>query len=121
MFFQVFRMNKNIEHISFWYLPFIMIGTWSCHLVGGSVGREGVAMQIGASIADVFTKRLPKFYNSYDFIRLRKVLLICGFAAGFSGLFHVLFAGIIFAFELLITADLFLCLNSDYNCIFCCK
>lgn len=65
-------------------------------------------MQIGASIADVFTKRLPKFYNSYDFIRLRKVLLICGFAAGFSGLFHVPFAlGIIFAFELLITADLF--------------
>ena len=84
-----------------------MIGTWTCHLVGASVGREGVAMQIGASISDVFTERVESLYSSKDFVRLRRVLLICGFAAGFSGLFHVPFAAIVFAFELLIIADLF--------------
>src|SRR5699024_1189558 len=31
--------------------PFIIIGTWLTHLFGGSAGREGVAVQLGAAIA----------------------------------------------------------------------
>ena len=30
-------------------VPFVIISTWLTHLFGGSAGREGVALQIGAT------------------------------------------------------------------------
>ncbi|QPK94127.1 chloride channel protein [Actinomyces sp. zg-332] len=106
--FRICCLGTKIEHIPFRYMPFIMIGTWTSHVVGASVGREGVAMQIGATISDAFTKRIKALYTFKEFDRIRKTLLVCGFAAGFAGLFHVPFAAIVFAFELLIVNDLFL-------------
>lgn len=32
-------------------VPLVMIGTWITHLFGGSAGREGVAVQIGATLS----------------------------------------------------------------------
>ena len=37
-------------------VPFVVIGTWLAHLVGASVGREGVAVQIGATVGHWFGK-----------------------------------------------------------------
>ncbi|WP_082781198.1 chloride channel protein [Streptococcus sp. DD13] len=75
-------------------IPLVMLSTWATHLFGGSAGREGVAVQIGATLADqVFhTLRLKKG---------RHILIVSGIAAGFSGLFQIPLAASFFALEVL--------------------
>ena len=36
--------------------PLILVTTALSHLCGGSAGREGIALQTGASLADQFTR-----------------------------------------------------------------
>lgn len=73
--------------------PMILLGTIVTHLFGGSAGREGTAVQIGASIADQLT-HIFKF-NKTD----RRNLLIAGMAAGFGSVFGTPLAGGIFGLE----------------------
>lgn len=40
-------------------VPLIMLSTWGTHLFGGSAGREGVAVQIGATVSHWIGQRLP--------------------------------------------------------------
>lgn len=40
-------------------VPLIMLSTWATHLFGGSAGREGVAVQIGATVSHWIGRRLP--------------------------------------------------------------
>ena len=75
-------------------VPFTIAGTWLTHLFGGSAGREGVAIQIGGTIAHALGKRLP-MQNG------RKLLLVTGMAAGFAGLFQTPIAATFFALEVL--------------------
>lgn len=75
-------------------VPIVMGSTWLTHLVGGSAGREGVAVQIGATVSHQVGKRLP-FQNA------SRIFLIAGMAAGFSGLFQTPVAAILFAMEVL--------------------
>ena len=66
-------------------VPLVMVGTWITHLFGGSAGREGVAVQIGATLSHAFGKKLKMPDNS-------KVMLITGMAAGFvTGVLHTFF------------------------------
>jgi H+/Cl- antiporter ClcA len=73
--------------------PLILFTTVLTHLVGGSAGREGTAVQIGGSIAG-----LP-----FRFFQLEKyqqqVILRCGAAAGFGAVFGTPLAGAVFAIE----------------------
>ena len=39
-------------------VPLIMLTTWMSHLFGGSVGREGVAVQIGATLSHRFARHI---------------------------------------------------------------
>jgi len=73
-------------------IPFAMISTWLTHLFGGSAGREGVAIQIGGTIAHGIGRRIPIENGS-------KILLITGMAAGFAGLFQTPIAAVFFAME----------------------
>ena len=43
--------QQKREKIPMALVPLVMLGTWSTHLFGGSAGREGVAVQIGATLA----------------------------------------------------------------------
>jgi H+/Cl- antiporter ClcA len=48
------------------------------YLFGGSAGREGIAVQMGASLSD----QLAKFYRIEP--EERKILLVSGAGAGFG-------------------------------------
>lgn len=75
-------------------IPFSIVSTWLTHLFGGSAGREGVAIQIGGTIAHWIGRRLP-------IKDAGKILLIAGMAAGFGGLFRTPIAAAFFALEVL--------------------
>ena len=75
--------------------PFILVSTVLTHLVGGSAGREGTAVQLGGSIASAFAK---VFRLSHAEVR---ILLMAGIAAGFGAVFGTPIAGAVFALEVL--------------------
>lgn len=87
------------EDIPLALVPLVMICTWITHLFGGSAGREGVAVQIGATLSHWFARRF-KFPDN------GKVLLIAGMAAGFGGLFQTPFAAVFFAMEVVVTGKM---------------
>lgn len=86
-------------------IPLVMICTWLTHLFGGSAGREGVAVQIGATLSHYFSRY-------FHFPKNGKVLLITGMAAGFGGLFQTPLAALFFAIEIMIVGKI------DYEALF---
>lgn len=75
--------------------PLIFLGTVVTHLLGGSAGREGTAVQLGGSLASA-TARLFRL----DAASVR-ILLMAGIAAGFGAVFGTPLAGAVFALEVL--------------------
>ncbi len=84
------------ERIPKMLVPLIIITTWITHLVGGSSGREGVAVQLGATVAHTIARKLT-------FLKNTRVLLVIGMAAGFAGLFQTPIAATFFALEVLVS------------------
>ena len=80
--------------------PLILIGTFITHLFGGSAGREGTAIQTGASLADQLTR--PLRLSPED----RRILLMAGISAGFSSVFGTPLAGAVFGLEVLVIGKL---------------
>lgn len=91
--------NGEVEKIPKRLIPLTIISTWITHLFGGSAGREGVAVQIGATAAHTIGRRV-NIKNS------RRIFLITGMAAGFAGLFQTPIAAVFFALEVLIAGEL---------------
>ncbi len=75
-------------------IPLLSVSTWLSHLFGGSVGREGVAVQINAVMAQYCSRwiRLPD---------ASRMLTLTGMAAGFGGLFQTPLAATFFALEVI--------------------
>ncbi len=73
--------------------PMVLIGTVLTHLFGGSAGREGTAVQMGASLADALAHRLRVSP------RTRRDLLVAGMAGGFGSVFGTPIAGLLFGLE----------------------
>jgi len=80
--------------------PLVLSGTLITHLFGGSAGREGTAVQMGAAISDQFSKLFS--LNEND----RKILLIIGISAGFAAVFGTPLAGAVFALEVMVLSKL---------------
>lgn len=80
-------------------IPMVAVSTWLTHLFGGSAGREGVAIQIGATLGHNISKKIPVENAG-------KILLIAGMAAGFAGLFQTPLAAIALALEVLLVGYL---------------
>ena len=83
--------------------PLILLGTFLTHLFGGSAGREGTAVQTGASLADQLTPLLHKLRIDVTQPN-RRILLMAGVAAGFGSVFGTPIAGAIFGLEVLTVA-----------------
>lgn len=75
--------------------PLVLVGTVATHLFGGSAGREGTAVQIGASISERFCIWFKLGEEE------RRLMLMAGIAAGFGACFGTPLAGTIFALEVL--------------------
>lgn len=91
------EFHKPEKTIPIKMAPIILLGTLLTHLGGGSAGREGTALQIGASISDQFNR----FFKLHSI--QRKTLIIIGISGGFSAVFGTPFAGAIFSLEILRT------------------
>lgn len=86
------------SHISPVLVPLIICTTWLSHLFGASVGREGVAVQLGAS--------LSHWLQKHGFSDLSKDMVTkIGMAAGFAGLFQTPLAASFFVIEVLIVGQ----------------
>lgn len=76
--------------------PMVLLGTVLTHLFGGSAGREGTAVQMGASLADWLAHRLRLGAP------VRRQLLAAGVAGGFGAVFGTPVAGTVFGLEFVV-------------------
>jgi H+/Cl- antiporter ClcA len=73
--------------------PMVLVGTVLTHVFGGSAGREGTAVQMGASLADAIAHRFRVGKET------RRQLLAAGIAGGFGSVFGTPLAGAVFGLE----------------------
>jgi len=92
--------------IPFKMAPFVYFGTMVTHLLGGSAGREGTALQMAGAIADQFSK--PFRLTNEE----RQILIIAAIAAGFGSVFGTPLAGAVFGLEVILVRKF------RYNTIF---
>ncbi|OJH34460.1 chloride channel protein [Cystobacter ferrugineus] len=86
-------MHEGGERIPARMAPMALLGTVLTHLFGGSAGREGTAVQMGASLADGVAHRLQVSPTT------RRELLAAGIAGGFGSVFGTPIAGTLFGLE----------------------
>ena len=96
----IFKVGHNEEdQVPLRLIPLVTVTTWLTHLFGGSAGREGVAVQLGATVSHAFS-RYFKLPNA------SRIFLTMGMAAGFGGLFQTPIAATFFALEVLTLGQL---------------
>lgn len=81
------------EEVPLRMAPLIFVATVLTHLCGGSAGREGAALQLGASIGNYIGKVFH--FNEND----KRIMIMCGMSACFSALFGTPMAAAIFSME----------------------
>ena len=90
---RVIESVRGRKEIPFIMAPFIFVSTVITHLLGGSAGREGAALQLGGSIG----------YNTGKLFRLSEndmhTIVMAGMSAVFAALFGTPLTAIFFSLE----------------------
>lgn len=92
---RLFSSIHKRQPVPFAMAPLIYIGTFITHLLGGSAGREGAALQLGGSIASRIGILLKLKENE------SRTLALMGMGALFSALFGTPIAAAVFVMEVL--------------------
>lgn len=91
----IFISIRSNERIRFMMGPLVFLGTVATHMLGGSAGREGAALQIGGSLA----------YNIGVLFKMddkdKKLITMCGMSAAFAALFGTPITAAIFSIEVI--------------------
>lgn len=90
---QVLSTVRSQDDVPWRSSPLIFLSTALTHLTGGSAGREGAAIQLGGSIANLLGRSIH--LDEED----RHVIVMCGMSAAFSALFGTPMAAAVFAME----------------------
>lgn len=90
----VIECIRNNEKASGLLAPFIFIGAFITHLLGGSAGREGAALQIGGGIGSQLAHSFKM--NKHD----AGIMMVCGMSGAFSAIFTTPVTATVFALEL---------------------
>ena len=81
-------------------VPLVLFGTVATHLFGGSAGREGTAVQMGGTLANLLVR--PFHLGRRD----QRLLIMSGISGGFGAVFGTPLAGTVFGLEVLSVGQL---------------
>ncbi len=90
----VFESTQTDKKVPILLAPAIFISSAITHLLGGSAGREGAALQLGGSISSFIARGLKLKEDN------RRIITTCGMGALFSALFGTPLTAFIFAIEI---------------------
>ncbi|HVW67773.1 MAG TPA: chloride channel protein [Steroidobacteraceae bacterium] len=96
----IFILRPEAGDDALWLVkPHVVVGRMALACVGlfcgGSIGREGPTVHVGAAIAHTFGRWMPHGGTSAQ----RRALILAGGAAGVAAAFNTPLAGIVFAIE----------------------
>lgn len=89
----VLESIRSSKHLPLIMAPLIFISTALTHLVGGSSGREGAALQLGGSLSTFIGERFHLDDSDLH------VLTMCGMSAAFAALFRTPIGATVFSME----------------------
>lgn len=89
----VFECVRERKKVPVLLAPFIFIGAFITHLLGGSAGREGAALQIGGGVACYIGRALKLKKEDMS------TIIICGMSGAFSAIFTTPITAAVFAYE----------------------
>lgn len=92
---------RSGERLPLVMAPLIFTATVITHLLGGSSGREGAALQIGGSIGAGLSRLIPLTEKD------RRVIIMCGMSAVFAAIFGTPLTASIFAMEVITVGTLY--------------
>lgn len=90
----IVQAARGEQPVSRLLAPVIFAATLLTHFFGGSAGREGAALQLGGSLAELVRKGVKMGEEFQD------LAIMCGMSAGFSAVFGSQIAAAIFALEI---------------------
>ncbi len=90
----VIQAARGEQPVSRLLAPVIFVSTLLTHFFGGSAGREGAALQLGGSLAEV-VRHIFRLGDEFE-----DLAVMCGMSAGFSAVFGNQISAVIFALEI---------------------